>query len=119
VGLGRFELPTSRLSGVRSNQLSYRPLWGSPAHTNWEPEKLNEPHPRFNRLGPVTPLIMEVLDDAIRGVARRRAAPPAQLVVYAQQLHDDGLEPGHPGRPPECDRFVGGHVLQPRRTERE
>jgi hypothetical protein len=27
VGLGRFELPTSRLSGVRSNQLSYRPRW--------------------------------------------------------------------------------------------
>ena len=27
VGLGRFELPTSRLSGVRSNQLSYRPPW--------------------------------------------------------------------------------------------
>ena len=25
VGLGRFELPTSRLSGGRSNQLSYRP----------------------------------------------------------------------------------------------
>ena len=26
VGLGRLELPTSRLSGVRSNLLSYRPL---------------------------------------------------------------------------------------------
>ena len=26
VGLGRFELPTSRLSGVRSNHLSYRPF---------------------------------------------------------------------------------------------
>ena len=26
VGLGRVELPTSRLSGVRSNQLSYRPV---------------------------------------------------------------------------------------------
>ena len=26
LGLGRFELPTSPLSGVRSNQLSYRPL---------------------------------------------------------------------------------------------
>jgi hypothetical protein len=26
MGLGRVELPTSRLSGVRSNQLSYRPL---------------------------------------------------------------------------------------------
>ena len=30
VGLGRFELPTSRLSGVRSNQLSYRPREGKP-----------------------------------------------------------------------------------------
>jgi hypothetical protein len=29
VGLGRFELPTSRLSGVRSDQLSYRPSPGS------------------------------------------------------------------------------------------
>ena len=28
VGLGRFELPTSPLSGVRSNQLSYRPKSG-------------------------------------------------------------------------------------------
>jgi hypothetical protein len=26
VGLGRFELPTSRLSSARSNQLSYRPF---------------------------------------------------------------------------------------------
>ena len=26
VGLGRFELPTSRLSGVRSHRLSYRPV---------------------------------------------------------------------------------------------
>ena len=25
VGLGRLELPTSRLSGVRSNRLSYKP----------------------------------------------------------------------------------------------
>ncbi len=36
VGLGRVELPTSPLSGVRSNQLSYRPkarskLAGNPA----------------------------------------------------------------------------------------
>jgi hypothetical protein len=28
VGLGGVEPPTSPLSGVRSNQLSYRPLWG-------------------------------------------------------------------------------------------
>ena len=31
VGLGRLELPTSRLSGVRSNHLSYRPDLLSPA----------------------------------------------------------------------------------------
>ena len=31
VGLGRFELPTSRLSGVRSNQLSYRPDHAPPS----------------------------------------------------------------------------------------
>ena len=29
VGLGRVELPTSPLSGVRSNQLSYRPRFGA------------------------------------------------------------------------------------------
>ena len=31
MGLGRFELPTPRLSSVCSNQLSYRPLISSPA----------------------------------------------------------------------------------------
>ena len=31
VGLGRFELPTSPLSGVRSNQLSYRPVFEVPS----------------------------------------------------------------------------------------
>jgi hypothetical protein len=40
VGLGRFELPTSPLSGVRSNQLSYRPKVGRPdrriTSKNWK-----------------------------------------------------------------------------------
>ena len=36
VGLGRFELPTSPLSGVRSNQLSYRPpLSGIVIEADW------------------------------------------------------------------------------------
>ena len=45
VGLGRLELPTSRLSSARSNQLSYKPLttnflrkdWGMPARTGSSP----------------------------------------------------------------------------------
>ena len=36
VGLGRFELPTSRLSGVRSNQLSYRPIHATGLPPAWE-----------------------------------------------------------------------------------
>ena len=34
MGLGRVELPTSRLSGVRSNHLSYRP--GELIFRKWE-----------------------------------------------------------------------------------
>src|ERR1700761_5034596 len=33
VGLGRLELPTSRLSSARSNQLSYKPLTPIPSGT--------------------------------------------------------------------------------------
>jgi hypothetical protein len=32
VGLGRLELPTSRLSSARSNQLSYKPDEASSSH---------------------------------------------------------------------------------------
>ena len=35
VGLGRIELPTSRLSGVRSNHLSYRPYGLASHSTEW------------------------------------------------------------------------------------
>ena len=40
VGRGRFELPTSRLSSARSNQLSYRPrslIWWRWSGSNWRP----------------------------------------------------------------------------------
>ncbi len=49
VGLGRVELPTSPLSGVRSNQLSYRPKarvaqsWPAPALKR-TPAALKKPH---------------------------------------------------------------------------
>jgi hypothetical protein len=44
VGLGRVELPTSPLSGVRSNQLSYRPV--SELATTGSPAALYSQFPR-------------------------------------------------------------------------
>ncbi len=37
VGLGRLELPTSRLSSARSNQLSYKPELLNPVSANVAP----------------------------------------------------------------------------------
>ena len=45
VGLGRFELPTSPLSGVRSNQLSYRPDIIRTLHIN-QPDRRSDPPDR-------------------------------------------------------------------------
>jgi hypothetical protein len=42
VGLGRFELPTSPLSGVRSNQLSYRPVDWSATRDVFRINRLDE-----------------------------------------------------------------------------
>ena len=44
VGLGRLERPTSRLSGVRSNQLSYRPKHGT-VGTGHPPKGTLRPRP--------------------------------------------------------------------------
>jgi hypothetical protein len=48
VGLGGLEPPTSRLSGVRSNQLSYRPTPRSVAEDDVEPAEADSP-PRPSR----------------------------------------------------------------------
>jgi hypothetical protein len=44
VGLGRVELPTSPLSGVRSNQLSYRPNGWPATPPSKYPAALTKPH---------------------------------------------------------------------------
>ena len=46
VGLTRLELVTSRLSGVRSNQLSYRPI--SLRDGSLKTEQYFEPFPMFD-----------------------------------------------------------------------
>ena len=63
VGLGRFELPTSRLSGVRSDQLSYRPVTRKEA----PPALLSE--------GPRDPLAVVLgLEPLAAGSPRRRVS---------------------------------------------
>ena len=45
VGLGRLERPTSRLSGVRSNQLSYRPAQRSKIRDRRSKRRARQPMP--------------------------------------------------------------------------
>src|SRR6187401_3448299 len=52
MGLGRVELPTSRLSGVRSNHLSYRPLYHRLNACGAESCKLAAPLAGVNRRAP-------------------------------------------------------------------
>ena len=76
VGLGRLELPTSRLSSARSNQLSYKPLTRgtcSLAHTRLTPDAIAQaqalarvrPRRKRNVDGEIPP--MELNDLAIVG----------------------------------------------------
>jgi hypothetical protein len=58
VGLGRLELPTSRLSGVRSGQLSYRPSAERSAVSD-------EPAIRTAGGGPVVALRKEVIQPQV------------------------------------------------------
>jgi hypothetical protein len=51
VGLGRVELPTSRLSSARSNQLSYKPnKLPLPSHATRKKEKRRRRHPAKRNL---------------------------------------------------------------------
>ena len=87
VGLGRLERPTSRLSGVRSNQLSYRPE----SHPQTTPS-----HPLEDRAGPSRPslgclFLREGCADGggplppWAGAVRRRAGSPLKS---SQRRHD-------------------------------
>ena len=51
VGLARLELATSRLSSVRSNQLSYRPQFPEPVCSHGEPDELAGMVPLEEKMG--------------------------------------------------------------------
>ena len=88
VGLGRFELPTSPLSGVRSNQLSYRP------------DSIGLRNAATLCLDP-----MHVMQ-AIRVSARSRTSVVAQkLLTLSQALFKEVIQPQVPLRLP-CYDFI-------------
>ena len=72
VGLGRFELPTSPLSGVRSNRLSYRPEPDDPHEMR--PRSLAEPRIRAER----GRRVREERETKTAGPARGSAAGPVR-----------------------------------------
>ncbi len=100
VGLGGFEPPTSRLSGVRSNQLSYRPTAETPI--------IVKPARRNNRTGlatgfqPVIPEGVPTLPLSRKPYAHSRLGNEQALAHLQDVLHAQpvGLQQGQ-GRDPE------------------
>ena len=95
VGLGRFELPTSRLSGGRSNQLSYRPAGRGPyAQHRSGLQKLNSARRRPGQTVRVAPRLNELPGKpGIQAIVSSRPAHEARGVRDA-----DRLRPGYAGR---------------------
>ncbi len=72
VGLGRFELPTSPLSGVRSNHLSYRPSGANYGPPNWWSWSGSNRRPPECKSG--------ALPAELQPLFARRLSPPRDLV---------------------------------------
>ena len=71
VGLGGFELPTSPLSGVRSNQLSYRPAGHLPQNKGY---KLS-PVASFGSAAPCLHLKCKEQESDLSKLDRRKPSP--------------------------------------------
>ena len=109
VGLSRFERLTSPLSGVRSNQLSYRPL--QPVPDRERPESLkstcSEEH------GSEEPPALARVSEGIWG----RRCPSVTPRLESRSLSGTDRQPGIPIQGIPCCRRCGiGHA--PRLTER-
>jgi hypothetical protein len=75
VGLGRFELPTSPLSGVRSNQLSYRPRLHGELAGGADRDRTGDPLLAKQVLSQLSysPLELPPVADYHRGLARNQS----------------------------------------------
>ena len=74
VGLGRLELPTSRLSSARSNQLSYKPSNGKKPEGAQHKPQICDRHASAQPLGACSSAKKE---------KRRRRVPPMELFNLA------------------------------------
>src|ERR1041384_2065578 len=94
VGLGRIELPTSPLSGVRSSQLSYRPgqRWWS-----WSGSNRRPPECKSGALpAELQPLVRNTNRGRLDARGGRRADPPTPpylLPILQAEIPDEfGVE---------------------------
>ena len=118
MGLGRVELPTSRLSGVRSNHLSYRPyyckdnnLTTSDSGVNWHTAPGTGKRPAAASLGANLSACLRIAASlnwvAVRDSARvaplrdAGAYAAAKGVLLVTAAGNDGLDPqSEHGGPP-------------------
>ena len=99
VGPGGFEPPTSRLSGVRSSQLSYGPK---------QPDRLRRlPHEAFQRTESLGPWKLNSKPDFENGSSLSLESPPANLPARGLTL---GLVAGRPKAP---STLLRKEVIQP------
>ena len=81
VGLGRIELPTSPLSGVRSSQLSYRPGWAA-SWWSWSGSNRRPPECKSGALPTeLQPLVRKTNRGRLDARARRPAPKPISTSV--------------------------------------
>ena len=99
VGLGGFEPPTLRLSGVRSNQLSYRPPWAK-SGDDWQADDKPSPKLRFRRQSGSDPADAQHVNTYLKmnRVASRRACESCDCqpfdfgpLLYAGDFHQAGF----------------------------
>jgi hypothetical protein len=106
VGLGRFELPTSRLSSARSNQLSYRPLTTDQKHLqvppkNRQTEVLARPSEPSKKLGADSTRTWKGYEDGDAWVLIRLAS--IGIASNASILRKEVIQPQVPLRLPCYD----------------
>ena len=115
MGLGRVELPTSRLSGVRSNHLSYRPGWKRASKK--KKEKRRRRRPALVQRTEVIPNLDPVCSKKIGTTCTCRVVKLIEVCKSGSFLRKEVIQPQVPLRlpcydfTPVADLTVAGCLL--------